>query len=163
MSRLLRYALGTVLLGLLFGLGLYPEPVFAWLTQLWQVLLPDWLLALLHQSTSSELTRRSLPAMLTYGLLYCGLCLLLVRVLLGRRRQSALALMLYGLGFAGCALLIVVGKLGQQEWAYQLARRGIDAIVSPLPVVLLVPLLRWVQPPARVTRQSGNLLPDRAA
>ncbi|MBT9394859.1 hypothetical protein KLP40_16965 [Hymenobacter sp. NST-14] len=163
MNRLLRYATGAALIGVLFGLGLNAEPVFSVLTRLWQAVLPDRLLTLLHQGTSPELTRRSLPAMLTYGLLYCSLCLGLLKLLLGRGRHLALALGAYGMGFAGCALLIAVGKLGQQEWAYQLARRGIDGIVSPLPVVVLLPLLRWYQPPTRATMPSKALLPEQAA
>lgn len=163
MNRLLRYVAGAALIGLLFGLGMHAEPVFAWLTQMWQAVLPDRMLALLHQGTSPELTRRSLPAMLTYGLLYCGLCLVLLKLLLGRGRQLGLAVVLYGIGFAGCALLIAVGKLGQQEWAYQLARRGIDGIVSPLPVVVLMSLLRWYQPLTRMAIPSRPLSPEQAA
>jgi hypothetical protein len=145
MKRVLRYTSVAALLGVLFGLGLHAEPVFAFLTRVWAVLLPDQLRGQLLRGTSPELTHRSLPAMLTYGLLYCGLCLALLGLLLGTCRRLGPALATYGLGFAGCALLIALGKLGQQQWAYQLARRLIDGIVSPLPVVVLVPLLRWYQ------------------
>jgi hypothetical protein len=159
MRRVLRYTSVAALIGGLFGLGLHAEPVFAFLTRVWDALLPDQLRGQLLRGTSPELTRRSLPAMLTYGLLSCSLCVALLRLLLGSWRRLGAALAAYSLGFAGCALLIAIGKLGQQEWAYPLARRLIDGIVSPLPVVVLVPLLRWYYPTSRVAASPPHLLP----
>ena len=145
MSTGLRYAAAAALFGLLFGLGLSADPVQAVLTRTCDALLPAGLLAELRQGTSALVTRKSLPAMLSYGLLYCGLCLVLIQLLRRPPRPLRPVLAAYGLGFAACALLLGVGKLGQHDWAYQLARRLIDGLVSPLPVVVLVPLLRWHQ------------------
>lgn len=148
MRPLLRYAAVAALVAVLFAVGTDAEPVHMALTRLWDAMLPAGLRALLHQGTSPELTRKSLPAMLTYGLLYCGLCLALIGLLRGTRRRLGWALAVYGLGFLVCGLLLGLGVLAHQSWAYPLARRLIDGLVSPLPVVGLVPLLYWYEHPA---------------
>ncbi|OON66775.1 hypothetical protein B0919_21500 [Hymenobacter sp. CRA2] len=137
----------------MFWVGTYDETVFAGLTHGWQRVLTalglaDWAQRV-QQGTSHQVTTRSLPAMLTYGLLYTGACLTLIWLLTARRQALRTAVLIYGSVFAASALLLIGGKLaGDAQWAYQLGRRLIDFIVSPLPVIALVPLLRWQRPAA---------------
>ncbi len=152
-------AVGVVLLiGVVFCLGIYSEEVFAGLTSLWQTILRgvglDGALSNLQRGVSGQVTTRSLPAMLTYGLLYTACCLVLLGLLLGSVRRLKVAFLLYAAVFGACALLVVGGKLGgDARWAYQLGRRLIDFIVSPLPVIVLAPLLRLLLP------EDGRALP----
>ena len=145
--------LALALLLLLFYIGTYDEAVFAWLTTTNQKALHalglDALAQRVQQSTSGQVTHRNLFAMLVYGLGYTGICLTILALLLPPpARRTALAL--YALVFALSTLLIVGGKLaGDVAWAYQLGRRLIDFIVSPLPLIVLLPLLRWHYAPAK--------------
>ncbi|MCC2547243.1 hypothetical protein LJY25_12365 [Hymenobacter sp. BT175] len=139
------------LIVLVYCLGIYAEEVFAGLTSLWQTILRglglDETLSAVQQGVSGQVTTRSLPAMLSYGLLYTACCLALLGLLLGSVRRLKAALLLYAAVFGACTLLVVGGKLGGDvRWAYQLGRRLIDFIVSPLPVIVLAPLLRLLLP-----------------
>ena len=141
-----RLAVAVGLVALIFGVGMASDAVFAALTRGWQSVFEavglGRFLVRLQQDTSTQVTTRSLPAMVTYSLLYVAGCLLLVHVLLRSARRTWWAGQLY-LGLLGlCALLLVVAKVGGNiTWAYKLGRRIIDFVVSPLPVMLLVPLL----------------------
>lgn len=146
-GRAVRVALVLVLLGLLFCLGTYDEAVFAWLTAACQRVLHalglDALAQRVQQGTSGQVTTRSLPAMLLYGLGYTAVCLAILALLLPLPAWRP-ALALYALVFGLSALLVLGGKLaGDVAWAYQLGRRLIEFIVSPLPLIVLLPLLRW--------------------
>lgn len=139
---LLAAALGLVL----FLMGMESDAVFAALTRAWQTIfelvgLGGWL-ARTQQGTSSLVTTRSLPAMGSYSLLYVGLCLLLLHVLLRDGRRTRWAAQVY-LGLLGLyVVLMLVGRLGGNiSGAYKLGRRIIDFIVSPLPVMILLPVL----------------------
>lgn len=142
-QRPLRYAAIIGLVVVLFLVGMNSGPVYEALTAAWAAVLPASLAESLRQGTSTLVTKKSLPAMLTYGLFYTSLCLLLIGLLLGTWRRLGLALTAYWLVFGACALLLLLGKIGHLDWAYQLARRLIDMVVSPLPVIILVPLLHW--------------------
>ncbi|RZK28024.1 MAG: hypothetical protein EOO63_12160 [Hymenobacter sp.] len=149
-----RWLLAALLIGLLFWVGINAETVFAVLTQGWQAVFgllgQGGALTQLQRGTSHLVTTRSLPAMATYGLLYVAGCLLLLHVLLRDGRRTRWAAQVY-LGLLGlCVLLLVVGRLGGNiAWAYKLARRIIDFVISPLPVMILLPVLwpgsRWAQ------------------
>ncbi len=141
-----RWLLAGLLAGTLFWVGMESETVFAVLTRFWQVVFgllgQGNALAQMQQGTSHLVTTRSLPAMATYGLLYVATCLLLLHVLLRAGRRTRWAAQIY-LGLLGlCVLLLVVGRLGGNiAWAYKLGRRIIDFVISPLPVMILLPLL----------------------
>lgn len=141
-----RWLLAALLAGLLFLVGMAPDAVFAALTRGWQAILGlvglDTALAHLQQGTSHLVTTRSLPAVITYGLLYVASCLLLLHVLLRDGQRTRWAAQVY-LGLLGvCALLWLGGRLGGNiSWAYKLGRRVIDFVVSPLPVMILLPVL----------------------
>jgi hypothetical protein len=146
-GQVARIILVLVLIGLLFYLGTYDEAVFAWLTtscqQAIHALGLDALAQHVQQGTSGQVTARSLPAMLLYSFSYTGICLAILALLLPPpARRTALAL--YGLVFGLSAVLLLGAKLaGDVAWAYRLGRRLIDFIVSPLPLIVLLPLLRW--------------------
>lgn len=141
-----RWLLAGLLAGALFLMGMESEVVFAALTRGWQaafgLLGQGGALAQLQQGTSHLVTTRSLPAMATYGLLYVAGCLLLLHVLLRDGRRTRWAAQVY-VGLLGlCVLLLVVGRLGGNiAWAYKLGRRVIDFVISPLPVMILLPVL----------------------
>lgn len=141
-----RWLLAAGLLGLLFELGSSNELLFGWLTRSWQAFfaavgLGPWLHAL-QQGTSSEVARRSLPAVVSYAGLYLGLSLLLLRVLAPGAAQWWLAVRLYAAGALLYAALLLAGRLGGQvATLYRAARHLIDFLVSPLPVLLLAVLL----------------------
>ncbi|MCC3159927.1 hypothetical protein LJ737_21995 [Hymenobacter sp. 15J16-1T3B] len=154
-----RLLLAGLLAALLFWVGTYDVTVFTWLTAGWQRILAaiglSDLVQHIQQGISGQVTTRSLPAMLTYGLAYTGICLLILALLVPRRAVRT-ALGLYLAVFALSALLLLGGKLaGDVAWAYQLGRRLIDFIVSPLPVIALVPLLRWHYAAAQPAAPDG--------
>ncbi|WP_375433833.1 XrtX-associated membrane protein [uncultured Hymenobacter sp.] len=152
-NNLVRAVAVAGLVLLLFWFGTYDLAVFGALNAGWQKLfdtlgLTDQLAAI-QRGVSGQVTRRSLPTMLTYSLLYTSTCLLLLRLLLPRGgHRMRWACLLYAAVFVACGLLLVGGKLaGDAVWAYRLGRRLIDFIVSPIPVIILVPLLRWYVSP----------------
>ena len=145
-----RWALAGLLAAALFWLGAESEVIFGFLTRAWQavfgVLGLGGVLAHWQQGTSQLTTTRSLPAVASYSLLYVAVSILLLHVLLRDARRTRWALQAY-LGLLGLyALLLLAGRAGGNiPWTLKLSRRIIDFLVSPLPVMLLLPLL-W---PAR--------------
>ncbi|AII52426.1 hypothetical protein N008_10610 [Hymenobacter sp. APR13] len=148
--RFLRLTAVAVLIMLLFLCGIYDETVFTILGPAWQKVATTLgfseQLARLQQGISGEVVKRSLPVVATYALLYLSLSLLLLRLLLPARRMP-LVLKLYGFVILAYIILLLVGRLtGNVPWVYQLGRRLIDFLVSPLPIIILVCLLRWFRP-----------------
>ncbi|MBC6697185.1 XrtX-associated membrane protein [Hymenobacter puniceus] len=150
--RLLRLAAIAILIVLLFLCGIFDETLFATLGPVWQKVATSLgfseQMARLQQGISGEVVKRSLPVVATYALFYLSLSLLLLRLLLPAYRMS-LVLKLYGGVIAAYVVLLLVGRLtGNVPWIYQLGRRFIDFLVSPLPIIILVCLLRWYGPGA---------------
>jgi hypothetical protein len=141
-----RWLLAAGLLAALFEMGHDNEALFAWLTRSWQALfaalgLGGWLQVAQH-STSGEVARRSLPAVLSYAGLYLGLSLLLLRVVAPGAAQWWLAVRLYAAAALLYAVLLLAARLGGGSVAlYRAARHIIDFLASPLPVMLLAVLL----------------------
>ncbi|GGE97216.1 XrtX-associated membrane protein [Hymenobacter cavernae] len=147
----LRYGLATGLGLLLFIAGANSEQFFPSLTSFWQHVFSSVGLAhrvgALQQGVSTQVTTRSLPAMLTYGLLYTSVCCLIMALLLNSGYRLKLVIRAYLAVFLTCILLLSIGKLGGDiTWAYQLGRRLIDAVVSPLPIMVLTPTISWYAP-----------------
>ena len=137
--------MGTLVAALLL-LGVYDEAVLAFLTRLWQQALALGGLRqsaeALQQGINGGITKRFLPAVATYALLYLGVCLLLLRVLLPAGHWR-LALRIYAGLLVAYAALVFLGKLaGDAVWAYRLGRHLLDFVVSPLPVAALYVLFR---------------------
>lgn len=141
-----RWAL-VALLGLaLFLVGMQSEAVFGVLTRAWQAVFGmlglGGALTQAQQGTSHLVTTRSLPAVATYSLLYVGGCLLLLHLLLRDSRRTRWAAQVYLGLLVLCVLLLALGRLGGNlPWAYKLGRRIIDFTISPLPVMILLPVL----------------------
>ncbi|GAA4382358.1 XrtX-associated membrane protein [Hymenobacter koreensis] len=151
-SDRLRWLLIASIVLLLFLMGQYDERVFALLTRGWlavfQALGLDGVLQRVQQGISGQVTGRSLPAVVSYSLVYTSACLLLLWLVLRTPARLRMALLLYGLVFCACLVLLLGGKLaGDVQWSYRLGRRLIDFIVSPLPVLVLGPLLWSYGPP----------------
>ncbi len=141
-----RWILAALLAAVLFLAGMEVEAVFAALTQFWQVVFRGiglaGVLARWQQGTSQLVTTRSLPAVASYSVLYAAVSVLLLHVLLRSATRTRWVAQVY-LGLFGLyALLMLIGKLGGNlAWAYRVARHVIDFLISPLPVMLLLPLL----------------------
>ena len=135
-----------LLVGLLFVIGTYDEPVHIFLTTLWQRLLTVVGLRTafegLQSKVSGGIVKRFLPAVATYALLYLSLCLLLLRLLL-TAAQWRLAWRIYAAALLLYAFVVVLGRLsGNTPWIYRLARQILDFVFSPLPVAGLYVLFR---------------------
>ncbi len=141
------------LFGVLLAIGVYDEPVLALLSDAWQTLLAALHLdpqaaALQTAAQRQESHRPSLPG-LSYVGFYLGVCLLLLRLLLPQAGQWRLALRLYGGVLLGYVLLQLGSRLGGLSWAYPLSRHLLSFLVSPVPVLALVALLRGARPAAQ--------------
>ncbi|HSI91324.1 MAG TPA: hypothetical protein VK927_09425 [Adhaeribacter sp.] len=134
------------LLVLLIAAGVFTEQIFLWLDHFFIGLFSTLgLYEVLQQSqaeVSSQLTMRSWPAMLSYGLMYTVLSFLTLHVYFNRLWKTKIAMSFYLGIFLICSLLIITGKLTPNgNWAYMLCRRLIEMVVSPLPVILLAAAL----------------------
>lgn len=141
------WALIAFLIVVLLLLGVYDEPVLAALTRVWQAGLA--MVGLGQQAQSLQaginggITKRFLPAVATYAVLYLSICLLLLRLLLPSPAHWRLALQLYAGALVIYIALVLLGKLaGDAAWAYRLARHLLDFVVSPLPVAALYVLFQ---------------------
>jgi hypothetical protein len=103
--------------------------------------------ALLHSSAIEQITNthRDAPAILTYGALYVSICFVLLLLLLTSASQRRVAMLFYVSATLVFIVLFTGGKLGSTV-LLQLSSQLIHFIVSPLPVIVLVPLLRWYLP-----------------
>ena len=141
-----RWLLAGLLVLVLFAVGVESEAIFAALTRAWQNILEllglGSVLARWQHGTSNLVTTRSLPAMATYSLAYVGLCLLLLHVLLRDGRRTRWAAQVY-LGLLGLYVVLMLGGrlAGNLPWILKLSRHIIDFVVSPLPVMMLLPVL----------------------
>ncbi|GAB3581033.1 hypothetical protein GCM10027345_23270 [Hymenobacter daeguensis] len=136
---------GLLLLALLL-IGVYSEDLLAAITSFWQKALAaaglSRVAAAMQQGINGGITKRPLPAVATYAVLYLSICLaLLWRVL--RPAQWQLAWKLYAGALLVYVAITLLGKLaGNVQWAYRLSRQVLDFIISPLPVAGLYVLFR---------------------
>lgn len=137
-----KFLLVTLAAGLFFT-GVYTEQIYLGLDRFYQHLFSSFgVFSFLNRSqaeVSAQLTMRSWPTMLTYGLLYTGLSFATLHVYFNHFWKTRITALFYAAVFLLCVLLIGVGKLVPEfEWAYKLCRRIIELVVSPFPVVLLL-------------------------
>jgi len=120
------------LVGLLAGLGLFEEAVFAALGHLWHPGRPAAAAAL------PGLTTHGLPVAISYRLLYAVLNVALLHVLLhGRSTKGALAG--YAAGYVVSVLLLLLGQRAGLPAATTTAHRLLDVLSSPLPLMFAYP------------------------
>lgn len=148
-----RRALCYALVALLVIIRLVEDELCAWLEVGWQRLsgavpAPPWLAAAgaAAQRSLQHLTARphSVVVELLYDVTYVGLCVGLLCALLPAGRGWRWSLRIYGgLGLASL-LLILAGQAGGLPLLTSLASQLLHGLLSPLPVMVLVPLL-WLQ------------------
>jgi hypothetical protein len=103
--------------------------------------------AALHSSIIRQVTNthRDAPAILTYGALYVSICFILLLLLLPVASQRKVAMLFYVGLILIFIVLLIIGNLCSTV-LLQLSSQLIHFIVSPLPIIVLVPLLRWYLP-----------------
>jgi len=149
-----RLAVSVLLLSLLLSSRLYEETVYTWLDTGWQwvnrVLPVTTNLDTLAGSSMRALMERphSVVSALLFAAGYVALSLGLLVALLPAGEGWRWGLRLYGgIGLASVVLLLVGHAVGLPLFT-ALASRLLHGLLSPLPVMVLVPLLRWPGPRA---------------
>ena len=98
----------------------------------------------------------SVPAVLSFGVLYIGVCVALQFVLLSQASQRRLVGWFYGSVCVAVLGLLLASKLGGSAALAALDRQLVHFLISPLPVIALVPLLQWYMPAARPGREASE-------
>jgi hypothetical protein len=148
-----RRALCYALVALLVIIRLFEDELCAWLEMGWQRLsgavpAPPWLAAAgaAAQRSLQHLTARphSVVVVVLYDITYVSLCFGLLCALLPAGRGWRWGLRIYG-GFGLVSLLLILaGQVGGLPLLTNLASQLLHGLLSPLPVMVLVPLL-WLQ------------------
>ncbi|RZK45270.1 MAG: hypothetical protein EOO61_00505 [Hymenobacter sp.] len=158
LPRGLRISGCVLLIGLLFSATLYNEEIYTVFGNFWQQLLATAVVAqhspaqLQTGGVMGQLTHRprNISAVITYSVLYTGTCLVLLFLLLPDPMQRRLVLLAYSSAGAMLVLLSVGSWLGSEVLATFSAQLA-HFIVSPLPVIILAPLLWWYLPSKRLS------------
>lgn len=144
-----RLAVSAVLLALLLSSRLYEEALYTWLDAGWrwvnQMLPATMYLDKVAGSSMRALMEQphSVVSALLFAAGYVALSLALLVALLPAGEGWRWGLRLYGgIGVASVALLLL-GHAGGLPLLTALASRLLHGLLSPLPVMVLVPLLRW--------------------
>lgn len=150
-SRLWRGVGSLVLVVLLLAATLSNEVVYDVFGRFWQQVFD--LLGIGQQASALPTTRnsvgavlnqpRNLPAVASYGVLYVAFCLGLLFLMLPHARQRRLVLGFYAIAGTAFVLLLGLSRVGNMAVLSILASQLLHFIVSPVPVIMLVPLLRW--------------------
>ena len=150
-KRAVRIVGGLLLIALLFSATLYNEVLYALFGLFWQKLF-RWTgisqhVPLLLQSNGiiGQVTHRArdIPAVLSYSVFYVGTCLILLFLLLSSAAQRRMVVLFYGFTCVISLCLFVLGSAFSSGVSMTLNSQLVHFIVSPLPVIVLVPLLRW--------------------
>ena len=146
LPRTSRWLLIGILLFVLLLIGTYSDAMLTAITALWQKGLAaaglGRVAAAMQQGINGGITKRPLPAVATYAVLYLSICLLLLHLLLSPA-QWRLAWQLYVGALLVYMAITLAGKLaGDIQWTYRLSRQILDFIMSPLPVAGLYVLFR---------------------
>jgi len=89
---------------------------------------------------------RDILAVLSYSVFYVGTCLVLLFLLLPDAAQRRMVVLFYCFTCIISLCLFVLGGAFNGGVLMTLNSRLIHFIVSPLPAIILVPLLRWYLP-----------------
>ena len=144
-----RLVISLVLLTLLLSVRLYEEPLYAWLDVSWarltQLLPAATYLDKVAGNSVRPLMERphTVAAVLLFAAGYVALNLSLLSMLLPRGEGWRWGLRVYvGVGLLSL-LLVLVSHAAELPLLTTLASRLLHGLLSPLPVMVLVPLLRW--------------------
>lgn len=142
-----------VLVVVLFAATLNSEEIYVVFGHFWQTVFaavgnahhPPTLLQ--SHGAIGQLTHRErdIPAVVSYSILYIAGCLLLLYLVLPYPSQRRLVRISYGLAGALTLLLLLASISGNPDLIV-LNTRLIHFIVSPMPVIVLAPLLWWYIP-----------------
>lgn len=88
---------------------------------------------------------RDIPAVVSYSMLYLGFCLTLLFLIFPSPQQRRLIIIAYALACVASLLLLIITKAGFALFA-ELNNQLIHFIVSPIPVIVLAPLIWWYSP-----------------
>jgi hypothetical protein len=150
-GQLIRLGSSILLVLILFSATMFNEQTYALLGQFWQKVfsglgIEQHLPAILQQdSPISHFMHRqhNIIAVLSYSLLYISICIGLLCLLLPDASQQRLAILFY-VGAGIVSFFLILGtKIGSIPTLTILNSQLIHFVVSPLPVIILVPLLRW--------------------
>lgn len=152
-----------LLIGVLFWATLHNELLYRLFGGFWQrtfalLGVSQQVPAIMHSGGAlGQVTNqpRDIPAVLSYSVLYVGICLSLLFLLLPRRSQHRLVLLAYGAAGVAFIGLLVIGKLGSSA-SLTLSNQLIHFIVSPMPVIVLAPLLQWNARLKRPAKPAGG-------
>jgi hypothetical protein len=158
-----RRALCYGLVALLILIRLFEDELCAWLDVGWRRLsralpAPAWLDAAgaAAQRSLQHLTARphSVVVELLYDATYVSLCFGLLCALLPAGRGWRWGLRIYG-GFGLASLLLILaGQFGGLPLLTSLASQILHGLLSPLPLMILVPLL-WLQGPPPAAKEAA--------
>ncbi|WP_394367991.1 XrtX-associated membrane protein [Pontibacter cellulosilyticus] len=77
-----------------------------------------------------------------FRIIYCFLCLLIVHLYTDNWKKTKVTLYLYGITFIVSLVLVKTGKnISQLDIAYRMGAQLVGIMVSPFPVVLIIPAL----------------------
>ena len=158
----LRALLIAVLVVSLLLLNYYDHALQAWLTARWYQLSADpgspvgHLAAILQGHLPKAVAKRPLPVLLTFLGSYLTVSLLLLRLLLPQPGSWAVAWRTYAGLMSIYVALLLVAKLGGSHlaWAYPLARLVVELLGTPIPIAILVILLKY-GPQENSTQESA--------
>ncbi|WP_188548696.1 XrtX-associated membrane protein [Hymenobacter qilianensis] len=151
-NRIIRIGCCLLLVLLLFSASLFAEQLYAVLGTFCQSLfdalgVAAYLPRLFEQGGVIGQTMNrphSIPAVILYSLLYVTVCLALLFLLLPYPTQRRYVLLFYGIIAVASLLLLVTNKLVGPNFSITiLTSHLLHFLVSPVPVIILVPLLRW--------------------
>lgn len=144
-----RLAVSFLLLAVLLGARVYEETVYTWLDAIWH-----WVNRVVPASTYLDKVAggsvrllleqpHSVMSALLFAAAYVALNLSLLVALLPNGEGWRWGLRVYGgIGLVS-AVLLLVGHAAGLPILTSLASRLLHGLLSPLPVMVLVPLLRW--------------------
>jgi hypothetical protein len=148
---LARLVCGLLLVGVLFYGVFYDQELYVILDHLWQrtvsiIGLKKYLPPQLQPSGSfSHLINRpvSIPGVILHSILYVFTSLVLLFLVLDHPLQRRFILLLYCSAFTCSFFLLLVSRTSNMTAIAVLNSNLIHFIVSPLPIIILIPSLRW--------------------
>ncbi|MCC9167198.1 XrtX-associated membrane protein [Pontibacter harenae] len=89
----------------------------------------------------------------SYSIIYCGLCLVIIQLLFMQIKITKFILYMYLFMFILCMFINETGKDFNFEPFRSIAHRIMMMVLSPMPIVLLIPALHLKMNPTKVTTE----------